>query len=118
LRDRDALKGRHEAIACLLENFEPVQKTLRRFSDVERITSRLALRNVRPRELAGLRDSLMLLPGLRNVLPEASSLLKALREDLAPPADCLALLQKAIQLEPAARLIDGGVMADGYSAEL
>ena len=31
---------------------------LRRISDVERIAGRLALRQVRPRELAGLRDTL------------------------------------------------------------
>ena len=34
---------------------------LRRFSDVERITARLALKSARPRELSGLRDSLELL---------------------------------------------------------
>ena len=39
---------------------------LRRASDVERITARLALKSVRPRELAGLRETMKLLPDVVN----------------------------------------------------
>ncbi|HEX7250365.1 MAG TPA: DNA mismatch repair protein MutS, partial [Burkholderiales bacterium] len=60
LRDRAALIQRHEAVACL-EGHNPVVQ-LRRVADVERITARLALKSVRPRELSGLRDTLQLLP--------------------------------------------------------
>ena len=49
--------ARHDAVSTGFD----VLKVLRRFSDVERITRRLALKSVRPRELAGLRDSLKLL---------------------------------------------------------
>jgi DNA mismatch repair protein MutS len=118
LRDRKVLEQRHEAISALDKHFPEVQKALRRFSDVERITSRVALRSARPRELAGLRDSLALLPDLRKTLPESCSLLKNLAADLVPPGDCLDLLKKSLHADPAARVIDGGVIADGYSAEL
>jgi DNA mismatch repair protein MutS len=118
LRDRGILGARHDAVAMLAEKFEAIQKALRQFSDVERITARLALRNVRPRELAGLRDSLALLDGVRGLIPSGPSLLDGLREDLRTPTACLELVQKALQPEPAARVIDGGVIADGYSAEL
>jgi DNA mismatch repair protein MutS len=118
LRDRGILAARHDAVAALGEKFDEVQKQLRRFSDVERITARLALRNVRPRELSGLRDSLALLPALQEVLPETTALLAELRKDLQVPPACLELLQKSLHAEPAARVIDGGVIADGYSAEL
>src|SRR6266480_1334481 len=50
LRSRAVLVQRHEAVACL-EKQNP-QLQLRRCSDVERITARLALKSVRPRELA------------------------------------------------------------------
>src|SRR5205807_6408016 len=36
----------------------------------------------------------------------------------ATPQECVALLSAAIQPEPAARVIDGGVIAEGYRAEL
>jgi DNA mismatch repair protein MutS len=116
LRDRGALTARHDAVAVLSNEFNAVQKTLRGFSDVERSTARLALKSVRPRELAGLRESLSLLHEL--AVPGGSPLLQRLREDLQTPEECLSLLRKALHAEPAARIIDGGVMADGYSAEL
>jgi DNA mismatch repair protein MutS len=120
LRDTGVLARRHEAVACLMESFSETHKVLRGFSDVERISARIALKNVRPRELAGLRDSLRLLPEL-TLTPnrgQAPMLLQQLAADLAAPAECLALLQKSIHAEPAARVIDGGVIAAGYSAEL
>ena len=116
LRDREALRGRHSAVEAL----QSVQlyKILRRFSDVERITARLALKSVRPRELASLRDSLKLLPELQAALPDTAPLLKELIGSLDIPADAFELLQKCLRPEPAARVIDGGVIADGYSADL
>jgi DNA mismatch repair protein MutS len=114
LRDRAALADRHAAVSTGFS----VQKILRRFSDVERITARLALKSVRPRELAGLRDSLELLPELQAALPDAAPLLKQLAADLATPREALELLKRSIHPEPAARVIDGGVIADGYSADL
>ncbi len=116
LRDRTALAARHDAVTALQDS--QVHKTLRKFSDVERITARLALKSVRPRELSGLRDSLKLLPELRDALPDTTALLRDLAEDLATPGPALALLDKAIHAEPAARVIDGGVIADGYNADL
>ena len=117
LRDQQALGARHEAVLELRERHLDVQKVLRRFSDVERITARVALRSARPRELSGLRDSLALLPELRKALP-GGALLKQLALDLDVSTECSGLLAKAIQEEPAARIIDGGVIAAGYSPEL
>jgi DNA mismatch repair protein MutS len=117
LRDRELLTRRHEAVGVFAEKFQEIQKILRHFSDVERITARVALKSVRPRELAGLRDSLGLLSGLRQALPAQGELLTALLKDLATPAECLEAL-KAIHAEPAARVVDGGVIADGHSAAL
>ncbi len=118
LRERSALVARHEAVACLEKHSARVQSVLRRASDLERITARLALKSVRPRELSGLRETLTLLPEVVAALPELSALLVQLRLDLATPIDCLSVLEKSIKTEPAARVQDGGVIADGYSAEL
>src|SRR5688500_1283097 len=74
LRDRAVLRSRHEAVACLEKGHAVVASILRRVSDVERITARLALKSVRPRELAGLRETLKMLPGLAEALPALSPL--------------------------------------------
>src|SRR5437868_4970499 len=109
LREREVLKHRHEAVACLLETHDELHKALRRFSDVERIAARIALKSVRPRELAGLRESVRLLADLRASLDrgQAPSLLHQLIEHLATPEECIALLRQALKDEPGARIVDG-----------
>ncbi len=121
LRDRARLSDRHEALAVLVE--EPSARTslhraLRHIADVERITARIALKSARPRDLSSLRDSLAALPELTAQIPHAAGLLHEIIAHLAPPHECLQLLQRAIQPEPAVLLREGGVIAQGYSAEL
>ncbi|NRF68433.1 DNA mismatch repair protein MutS [Aquincola sp. S2] len=122
LRDRSTALQRHDAIAALIgHGFEPLRDALRHISDVERITARLALRQVRPRELAGLRSTLQALPALSAAAPQGSDagvLLVRLHEALSPPPELAALLVRCIADEPAVLLRDGGVIASGCDAEL
>ncbi len=118
LRDRGALTQRLEAVEALDARAAEAHAALRRFADVERITARVALKSARPRDLSGLRDSLARLEALRAALPQSAPRLAALAADLATPQDCLDLLAAAVQPEPATLLRDGGVIADGYDAEL
>ncbi|HEY1181272.1 MAG TPA: DNA mismatch repair protein MutS [Rhodocyclaceae bacterium] len=115
---------RHDAVAELLGEGRhgigsEIQQALRSVSDIERITSRIALKSARPRDLSALRDSLAALPSVQAVLrsPQAALLAK-LRDDIAVPAAALHLLQAAVTAEPSAVLREGGVIADGYSADL
>jgi DNA mismatch repair protein MutS len=118
LRDHAVLVSRHESVEVLFEKNEDIIKILRRFADIERIAARIALRNARPRDLSGLRESLGLLSGLRRLVPSSSVLLQKLLEEIQTPQACLQLLTKSIAQEPAAMVRDGGVIAGGYSAEL
>jgi DNA mismatch repair protein MutS len=124
LADRNACRQRHAAVAALLGNagdgpMAAVATALRPIADIERIATRVALRSVRPRELASLRESLAALEGLRAPLPsELSALLRQLHGDMATPHDLLALLHAAVAPEPGAQVRDGGVIAAGYDAEL
>jgi DNA mismatch repair protein MutS len=120
LRERRVATERHDAIEVLqLHGPAALREALRGISDVERITARLALRQVRPRELAGLRSTLRSLPALRAAVPRgAAVLLDMLREGLEPPAPILSLLEAALAVEPPAQLRDGGAIAPGHDAEL
>jgi len=119
-RDRAAATARHDAIDALLgQGVEPLRQALRQVSDVERITARLALRQVRPRELSGLRATLAVLPLLAGTVPAgAAPLLDGYRAALQPPPALHQLLQSAIAEEPAVLLRDGGVIAPGFDADL
>ena len=121
LRARAQAAQRHGAIGALIDAraFETLNGALRAVSDVERITARIALRQVRPRELAGLRATLAALPALAACVPQgAASLLDELAQALAAPPEIGTLLAAAIAEEPAVLLRDGGVIAAGWDAEL
>ncbi|MDK9726048.1 MAG: DNA mismatch repair protein MutS [Sterolibacteriaceae bacterium MAG5] len=123
LADRSEAAARHEAVAELLgEGDGPLpylRDALKPIADVERITARIALRNARPRDLSSLRDTLDHLPALVTVLaqPQAELLARTIAE-LAPPPGCHELLARAVAPEPAALLREGGVIAEGWSADL
>lgn len=120
LRERTVASQRHDALEVLLAGAaEPLREALRQVSDVERITARVALRQVRPRELAGLRSTLQGLPALRAQVPGGQALLlDMLAEALSPAPAIETLLCHAIADEPAVLLRDGGVIAPGYDRDL
>jgi DNA mismatch repair protein MutS len=118
-RDRAPAIARQDAIASLLAaGFEPLREALRQVSDVERIAARIALRQVRPRELAGLRATLQILPELAQTVPAGTALLDELSQGLAASPHLAELLERAIAEEPAVLLRDGGVIATGFDAQL
>jgi DNA mismatch repair protein MutS len=116
--------ARHAAIAMLLDDgghsLRALRLALRGFADIERIAGRIGLHSARPRDLSSLRDSLQRLAELRAPLQAISGapLLAELLLQLATPAGALELLQRSIQCEPAALVRDGGVIAEGFDAEL
>ena len=120
VRERRAATQRHDAIDALhTARVDELRDALRHVSDVERITARIALRQVRPRELAGLRTTLHALPTLRAQVPLGEAmLLDMLGEALTPPDAILAALSAALADEPAVLVRDGGVIAPGFDAEL
>ncbi len=124
LRDTAALRERQAVIAALLHpssrlRHPKLREHFSSWSDVERITARVALRSARPRDLAGLRDTLATLPALHAALTESaqSGLLHA-AETLRPLDEVHALLAAALKDEPAAAVRDGGVIRDGHDANL
>ncbi|HEU4709284.1 MAG TPA: DNA mismatch repair protein MutS, partial [Methylophilaceae bacterium] len=119
LQDRNVLAARHESVAALTGCYQPLCALLRAVGDIERITARIALKSARPRDLSGLRESLQLLPQLQSELQGLpQTLLQQLAAALTPPAEALELLRQSIQAEPSSVLREGGVIADGYDAEL
>ncbi len=121
LRDRNLVVKRHDAVAELIDaaKYQGLQNHLKAIGDIERITTRVALKTARPRDLSGLRESLLQLPLLQNLLVNSTTiLLETLGANLQAPREVLQLLSQAIRPEPASVLRDGGVIADGYDAEL
>lgn len=121
LRDRFALRNRHQAVGTLQDqyHYEELHGTLRGIGDIERIASRIALGSARPRDLSTLRDSLHVLPRIHGQLqPLDNPRLQTLLQDIDLHAELLHLLDSAIIDNPPVVIRDGGVIAPGFDAEL
>ena len=122
LTDRAVARARHEAVNELLRGHDALSRALSGLADIERIASRIALRNARPRDLSGLRESIRRLPEIGWQVGAGdtaiSSLLRTLAAALTAPPACLSVLDQAIALEPSALVRDGKVIAPGYSQDL
>ena len=121
LRDHHVLKQRLHSISCLLDQqlFAPLQQILKGAGDVERILTRVVLKSARPRDLVQLRTTLTLLPELHASLAQFDApRITLLATHVSPQPELLATLEKAIIDNPPAIIRDGGVIADGYDAQL
>ena len=119
LRDHAVLRARYQAVEALTPIRPEVQERLRGIGDVERILSRVALRSARPKDLAQLREALSRLPALREQLAGLDSpLIAEMRSECSDHADEHRLLERAIVDSPPMLLRDGGVIAQGFDAEL
>jgi DNA mismatch repair protein MutS len=122
-RERTEARQRLHAIHTLHRGananlWQTLRHQLKGCADVERITARLALRQVRPRELIALLLTLQKTQTLSDPLKNLDGLLGQFTDALLPPPACAALVAASIAAEPAALVRDGGVIADGFDAEL
>jgi len=122
VRDACIAQSRHEAIASMLEStsaLEDLQTLLREIPDIERTAGRLALRSIRPKEAAALRDAIPRLERLAKALtPFASPLLQTLTPALHVAPELNALLVKNLLEEPASLLREGDVIRSEANEEL
>ncbi|BBP45425.1 DNA mismatch repair protein MutS [Thiosulfatimonas sediminis] len=121
LSDQKILLARQDAIADLLEqaHLTPLRSELKNIGDLERILGRVALGSARPRDLLQLGRSLNALPSLQNTLQHhAAHRLKQLSAKISQFPEMADRLDKAIVDNPPVLMRDGGVIADGFDAEL
>ncbi|ETO93712.1 DNA mismatch repair protein MutS [Legionella oakridgensis RV-2-2007] len=121
LRQHQLIHHRQQAIAELIGNTQYIglHELLKQICDVERITSRIALKSARPRDLALLRQTLGLLPEIgRIVSTNQSALLIKLAQPLTALPILHDLLASALVENPPMLIRDGGVIASGFDEEL
>ncbi|MCX7117045.1 MAG: DNA mismatch repair protein MutS [Legionellales bacterium] len=114
LRDHGVLHDRFLAIREILEKQQmtPLHTLLSQVADVQRITTRIALKSARPRDLIHLRQTLGLLPVCAEALSQnQSSLIQAINQHLTPLPHLHELLLSAFNDNPPTLIRDGGVIA-------
>ena len=121
LRDHHILNNRYACVNTLIIGnvYQNVQTHLRQVGDIERISSRIALKSARPRDLLVLRNTLAVLPALQQALVTSENpQLAQLSKQIGEQPEILKLLQAAIIDNPPVLIRDGGVIATGYNKEL
>ncbi|HEX9779775.1 MAG TPA: DNA mismatch repair protein MutS [bacterium] len=96
-----------------------VRQALGGIKDIERTLSRLACGVGHARDLLCVRDALARVPAVRTALePARGELLAELAGQLEPQAELAGLISRAVTEHPPATIREGGIIRDGYSAEL
>jgi DNA mismatch repair protein MutS len=121
LRQITELEARQQSIAKLQNNYlyEDLNGHLKQVGDMERILTRVALHSARPRDLTRLLSSIAVLPQIKSALKGIElQHLQNLLDAAKPLPHLVELLEQAIIENPPMVIREGGVIADGYDAEL
>ena len=116
------IDGRLESVAELKEKKlerKRVRESLQGIQDIERLASRIFLGHANPRDLVGLKNSLQLLPRLKEALqPFASPLLNQVASEMDDFGDLVRLLESAVVDDPPLAVKEGGIIKPHYHQEL
>ncbi|MBM4359832.1 MAG: DNA mismatch repair protein MutS, partial [Deltaproteobacteria bacterium] len=122
LTEVNSIRRRLDAVEALLDD-PPARMALRaalaRIGDLDRLVVRASLGESSPRDLGALLRSLEALPEARAAMASLRGIdLTALALGLEPEEALQEWLARALTDEPPLRLSDGGVIAEGFDAEL
>jgi DNA mismatch repair protein MutS len=121
LIDKDAILERQKAIEELNLNFisrEELGEYLNPVYDLERLIGRISYKTANARDLLAFRNSLAMIPYIRNLLEEFTcDELRHLHEELDTLTDLHDLIEQAIVEEPPITLREGGLIKDGFHEE-
>ncbi len=136
LLDLDALNARLDHVEAFYRDTakrESLRDLLKKVSDLERLTNRVAQGIATPRDVVAIRASLEVVPKISDVIASreaakqspgnlgiatAQNARLAMTDSLDPCPDLVNLISRAIVPEPPGNLNNGGVIAPGYSSEL
>lgn len=112
---------RQNAVEELNMNFisrEELCEYLNPIYDLERLVGRISYKTANPRDLLAFKNSLEMLPHIKNLLQEfTSGLLKELWEELDPLEDVKSLIDRAIVDDPPLLVREGGIIKEGFHEE-
>lgn len=119
---RSEIEARQEAVGEFLDNYitrEELREYLNPVYDLERIIGRISTKTAGPRELISFKSSLSMLPHIKKLLGEMNApLIKKIHGELDTLEDVFELIEKAIVEEPPLQIKEGGLIKDGFNAEV
>ena len=122
LTDLTEINKRHAAIEYLIEDFElleTLRTSLRNIQDLERLASRVFSGTANARDMVAIKNSIASLPKIKKTLSASKEhYLKSLSDEISEFSLLRDLIGKAIVDSPPLSMRDGGIIRDGYHAEV
>lgn len=116
------ISKRQNAVGELFDRPEmrdKVRSALIGISDIERLMTRIAYSTANAKELKSLQATLEKLPEIKSLVSDASTaLLKEINSNIDLLTDVKELIETAISDEPPFTVREGGMIKDGYNAEI
>ena len=116
LIDKEKINQRYDTVATLLCEFilkEDLNQALFEVYDLERLSGRVAFGNANAKDLLQLKNSLKVLPTIRDILTKIN-----FYKNIEPLNDLYELLEKSIYENPPLSIKEGYLIKDGYNEEL
>ncbi|QCC55179.1 DNA mismatch repair protein MutS [Natronorubrum bangense] len=108
-----------EELTAAVQRRETLHELLRNVYDVERLIGRISRKRANARDLRSLRETLAVVPDIREQLADADcDRLQELHADLDPLVDVRELIDDAIVTEPPIEITEGDIIAEGYDDAL
>ncbi|AFK19726.2 DNA mismatch repair protein MutS [Haloferax mediterranei ATCC 33500] len=122
LVDREAIEARLDAVDALCDDAlsrADLRDHLSSVYDLERLVARVSRERANARDLRSLKTTLDRVPEIRESLAETDSALLSKLRDSLDELECVRdLVGRAIVTDPPQEITEGGVIADGFNAEL
>lgn len=123
LQSKKEIEIRQNGVEELYKNIikrEEIVDILKHINDIERLCGRVSYNSLTPKDCVALKNSLMLLPKLKELLGEfKSKALKTIYESIGDHADVTNLLDVAIvDVDTPSNTKEGGYIKEGYCDEL
>ena len=118
---KEEILGRQAAIEEFNMNYisrEEIREYLNPIYDLERLIGRISYKTANPRDLISFKNSLEMLPHIKQILTEFSSpLMKELDSNLDCLEDLYQLLDQAIVDDPPVTVREGGIIKEGFQED-
>ncbi len=122
LIDQEEIIKRQDFVKELLNNSvdrDEVREYLSAIYDLERLLTKVSYKSANPRDLVALKNSLKMLPHIKNIISNFEcQLVKELNENLDPLEDIADLIDQAIIEDPPLSSKEGGFIREGYDENI
>ncbi len=122
LTNQHHIESRLDGVSELYDDLmlrEEIRELLTPVYDMERLMTKMSLRTANPRDLLSFKQSIAILPDIKNLLLSTKSeILYRIGEDIDVLSDMYALINESIKDEPPIAIKEGKIFRDGYNENI